>query len=203
MDFMRRFGLVICAAAVVALSAGFLGYLYLGEDGIAERSLFDMDFVFGAEGDNSAELIWTIIAGAVGGFALLSLLTAFVPSFGRTDEHIEYAARTDADVDGATATTGAAAIDTDTVQARMKETAEGVDGVDHAETYVYAKDNQIDSGKIDLYLDEGRDAGRISDEVAERVRNLFREEYKAEPTGGFEVDVHQPRKFLQGSSETA
>ena len=56
---------------------------------------------------------------------------------------------------------------------------------------------------LDLYLEEGRDAGSISDEVAERVRKMFRDEYDTEPAGGFEVDVHQPRKFFQGTSEPA
>ncbi|HEX5939248.1 MAG TPA: hypothetical protein VFZ12_02720, partial [Dehalococcoidia bacterium] len=96
-----------------------------------------------------------------------------------------------------------AAIDTEAMQARMKETAESVDGVDHAETYAYTNDEGLDRAKIDLYLDEGRDAGRISDEVAERVRDLFSKEYDAEPAGGLEVDVHQPRKFFQGTSEPA
>lgn len=200
MDFVRRFGLVICAAALIALSVGFLAYLYLGEEGIAERSLLDMDFAFGADGDSTAELIWTIIAGAVGVFAFLSLLTALVPDFGRRDEHVEQSEETD---DQTTTAAAPAAIDTDAMQARMKETAEDVDGVDRAETYVYASDNKVDRGKIDLYLEEGRDAGRISDEVAERVRNMFRDEYDTEPAGGFEVDVHQPRKFFQGTSEPA
>jgi hypothetical protein len=199
MDFVRRFGLVICAAALIALSVGFLAYLYLGDEGVATRSVLDMEFAFGADGDSTAELIWTIVAAAVGVFALLSLLTALLPDFGRSDEHVEYADRTDSEKAAATT----AAVDTDAVQRRMKETAESVDGVDHAETYVYSKDKAIDSGKIDLYLEEGRDAGRISDEVAERVRDLFRDEYEAEPAGGFEVEVHQPRKFFQGTSQTA
>jgi Na+-transporting methylmalonyl-CoA/oxaloacetate decarboxylase gamma subunit len=199
MDFVRRFGLVICAAALVALSVGFLAYLYLGEEGVAERTLLDMDFAFGADGDSTAELIWTIIAGAAGVFAFLSLLTALVPDFGRREGHVEYADRDD---DSATT---AAAIDTDAVQGRMKATAEEVDGVDRAEARVFTSDDndRVDRAKLDLYLEEGRDPGRISDEVAERVRNMFREEYDSEPVGGFEVDVHQPRKFFQGTSEPA
>lgn len=201
MDFVRRFGLVICAAALIALSAGFLAYLHLGDEGVADRTLLDMDFAFGADGDSTAELIWTIIAGAVGVFALLSLVTALLPDFARDRTVYD---RTDEHVDESEAEAVApATIDTEAVQKRMKETAEDVDGVDHAETYVYATDNQIDRGKIDLYLDEGRDPGRISDEVAERVRNLFRDEYDTEPAGGFEVDVHQPRRFFQGTSEPA
>ncbi|HEX5939432.1 MAG TPA: hypothetical protein VFZ12_03650, partial [Dehalococcoidia bacterium] len=147
MDFIRRFGLVVCAAALIALSLGFLGYLYLGDEGIAERSVLDMDFAFGADGDSTAELIWTIIAGAVGVFAFLSLLTALVPDFARSETitHTGDVNEDDRDVEAAPA-----AIDTEAMQARMKETAESVDGVDHAETYAYTNDEGLDRAKIDL-----------------------------------------------------
>ena len=44
----------------------------------------------------------------------------------------------------------------------MKEAAESVDGVDHAETYAYSTDNRLTSGKVDLYLEEepGRRQGQ-------------------------------------------
>lgn len=184
MEFIRRFGLIVCAALVIIVAAAFLINLYSG-DGAVEESVFGMDFAFGTDGDSSADLVWTIIAAAIAAFAGLALLTALVPNFGRRDavidEEVAEPERT---------------VDTTRVESRMKETAESVDGVEHAETYAYARDGVVESGKIDLYLDEGRDPGRISDEVAERVRSLFTDEFEAEPSEGFEVDVHQPRKFF-------
>lgn len=189
MNFIRRFGLIICAALVIAASAGFLVNLYSG-DGAVQETLLDMDFGFAANGDSSADLIWTIIAAAVAAFAGLALLTALIPDFGRA------AARDDGTEAGNTA------VDTALVERRMKETAETVDGVEHAEAYAYATDGRVESGKIDLYLDEGRDPGGISDDVAERVRKLFKDEFDAEPAEGFEVDIHQPRRFKGEATTT-
>jgi hypothetical protein len=186
MDFVRRFGLIVCAALVIAASAGFLLMLHTA-DGDWSKNVLDMDFALAAEGDSSAELIWTAIAAAIGVFAVLSLLTALVPSFG-SDR-------------AAVATDDAKAeLDTAAMETRMRASAESVDGVEHAETYVYASDDRVTGGKIDLFLEEDQDAGAVSDEVAARVRSMFRDEYDVEPADGFEIDTHQPRRFFQSKS---
>jgi hypothetical protein len=191
MEFVRRFGLIMCAGMVIAASVGFLLLLHQA-GGDTSRTVLDMDFAVSADGDSSAELIWTVIAVAAGVFALLSLLTALVPNFGR-DEQPAVAEPTDT-----------ATLDSDAIRARMKETAESVDGVDHAEAAVVASNGHMESSKIDLFVKEGQDSGRISDEVADRVRTMLRDEYKTEPDEGIEVDIHQARRFFgAGSGQTA
>ncbi|MPZ24194.1 MAG: hypothetical protein GEU28_11790 [Dehalococcoidia bacterium] len=190
MDIVRRFGLTICAAILIALSVGFIAHIWTADGGDGTRSLLGMDFAFAADGSDGANLLWTAIAAAVGAFALLSLLAAFVPARGdrrevATESHPVAAEEHDE-----------RAIDTVGVQRRMKEVAETVDGVQRADTYADADGMSLQRSRIDLYLDEGRDIGRISDEVAERVRNTIRDEYETEPSEGLEIDVHQPRRFF-------
>ncbi|MEX2238928.1 MAG: hypothetical protein WEB00_15490 [Dehalococcoidia bacterium] len=213
MNFIRRFGLVVCAAIIVAICAGFLVYLYSDET-TSSRSLLDMDFAFSAQGSDGAELLWTAIAVALGAFALLSLLTALIPDFGRgrDEERVVFAPAEPGETVVAASSNGVTPapvaaeerkLDPVALEGRMKEVSEDVDGVEHAETFLRTDGNQVKSSKVDLYLHEGADAGAISDEVASRVRALF-VEFAVEPDEGFEVDIHQPRRFSgTASGQTA
>ena len=88
MDFVRRFGLIVCGALLLALSVGFVIYLQTADGDETTREFLGMDFAFAANGDSGAELTWTIIGAAVAVLAGLSLLTAFIPSFGRDDDYV-------------------------------------------------------------------------------------------------------------------